>query len=375
MCVVVAFASHVWARTATAEVLLSATENAYNPVPSPDASLIAYVRTGWGRPSGTGGFGRSNLVSEVMLMSADGRAASGGPLADAFLYGWTSDGKNIVCFRDGEYSIVSTGGEVLASGRRRLWSDASDVSERVAFLSSEGAALWVQNYYTDIKRVRLSRSSESMTRNFVRSVIRSPSEDVVKLPFHLNGDEMIVPSPDERYLALVRTQPRGEVQRLWVYDRRNSSWADLGAITIHPDESWNYVNASWNPWFADSARLVFLSASGIVVSTPDGKTRLTVHRPKQSAGLVVPSPDGGLIAYATFEPRPMKMRADLKFWGGSTVWVVAVAPNSKPRALTTRDRDTTYSIHWLGNQQLVFDRVADELFYSKARLWRVEVTR
>jgi hypothetical protein len=49
---------------ATNETLLSA-ENAYNPIPSPDGKYIAYVRTGWGKPGGSGGFGRSNLVSEL----------------------------------------------------------------------------------------------------------------------------------------------------------------------------------------------------------------------------------------------------------------------------------------------------------------------
>src|ERR1700691_3358488 len=36
------------------EKLLSE-ENGYNPIPSPNGKLIAYVRTGWGRPGGGGG--------------------------------------------------------------------------------------------------------------------------------------------------------------------------------------------------------------------------------------------------------------------------------------------------------------------------------
>src|SRR5215203_6885839 len=78
------------------EVQLSETENAYNPLPNPDATLIAYVRTGWGRRGGSGGFGRSNLVSEIMLVTASGEVVSREPLADAFLYGWSRDGKYII---------------------------------------------------------------------------------------------------------------------------------------------------------------------------------------------------------------------------------------------------------------------------------------
>jgi len=67
------------------EILLSP-ENAYNPIPSPDGKLIAFVRTGWGREGGSGGMGRSNLVSEIGVMEhagpcdpvpAEGRPVSG----------------------------------------------------------------------------------------------------------------------------------------------------------------------------------------------------------------------------------------------------------------------------------------------------------
>jgi hypothetical protein len=40
------------------EALMS-TENGYNLIPSPDGKYLAYVRTGWADPYGSGGFGRS----------------------------------------------------------------------------------------------------------------------------------------------------------------------------------------------------------------------------------------------------------------------------------------------------------------------------
>ena len=356
------------------EVQLSETENAYNPLPNPDATLIAYVRTGWGRRGGSGGFGRSNLVSEVMLMSAAGKVISTKPLSDGFLYGWTPDGKYVICYRDGEYSIVSPGGTILISGRVPGWSDSFEVSERIAFLPSTGSVLWLQNFYTNVKRFAASPSSEHMTRDFVRSAIQTPRGELTRFPSRLNADEMLVPSPNERYLALIRTAPGGGSDWLWVYDRQTESWADFGAIIIHPEEGWDYMKPAWNPWFADSSRLTYLAAAGIVISSPDGKSKRIVSRPKQAAGLVVPSSDGEFIAYATFEPRPMKQRPDLKFWGGSTVWVTATAPSSKARPVTRKDSDTTYSLRWLDDRQLVFDRIADEIFYRKARLWKVEVS-
>lgn len=127
---------------AARETLLS-TENAYNPIPSPDGKYIAYVRTGWGRPGGSGGFGRSNLVSEVAVMRASGNPVAKKPLADAFLSGWTPDSTALVCYRDGEYSLVSLVGNDASKGR---FSGATNVfgSERVSYLPRLGTMIWSQ---------------------------------------------------------------------------------------------------------------------------------------------------------------------------------------------------------------------------------------
>jgi hypothetical protein len=68
------------------ETLLS-TENAYNPIPSPDGKYVAYVRTGWSRQGGSGGFGRSNLVSEVAVIDASGSLAGKSPAAEGLIAG------------------------------------------------------------------------------------------------------------------------------------------------------------------------------------------------------------------------------------------------------------------------------------------------
>lgn len=348
------------------EVLLSETENAYNPIPNRDGSLIAYVRTGWGRSGGSGGLGRSNLVSEVAVMDADGNVLTKQPLADAFLQGWTSDGKHLICSRDGEYSLVSFDGKVFMSERLPKSSDSYEVSERVAFLSRTNSVIWLQNSYANIKRSKDSPASEFMTRDFVRSVIQSPTEEIAKHNYRVNSDAILIPSPDERYLALISKS------NLHIYDREKASWANLGEITIHPEDDWDYVKPTWNPWFADSSRLAFVAASGIVVSTPDGKSKQTIFKSEQASGLAVPSPDGNFVAFATFEPRPNSRYDDSKFWGGSTIWVVPVVENSKARSITQKSQDTTFGLRWLNNHAIVFDRIADEMLYQKARLWKIE---
>jgi len=355
--------------TETGEILLSETENAYNPIPNADGSLIAYVRTGWYREKGSGGFGSSNLVSDIAVMNADGNVLTEKPLADAFLQGWTSDDKYLICSRDGEYSIISPDGKILLSGRLPARSDSGDVSEQIAFLSTSNSVLWLQNYFADVKRKEISPGSFQITSKFIRSAIESPGKEFAKLGFRNSADSVLVPSPDEKYIALIGRE------NLRVYDIEKASWTDLGKIIIHPDDDRDFIKPSWNPWFADGSRLVFMTASGIVVSSPDGKSRQNVFKPKQASGLPVSSPDGTRIAFATFEPRPIKERADLKFWGGSTIWIVPVAENSTARDVSKKNPDTTYSLRWLNDHALVFDRVADEMFYKKARLWKVDVKK
>ena len=40
------------------------------------------------------------------------------------------------------------------------------------------------------------------------------------------------------------------------------------------------------------------------------------------------------------------------------------------RAVTQKNTDEVYDLKWLGNDNLVFDRVADEVFYRHARIWK-----
>jgi hypothetical protein len=111
-----------------------------------------------------------------------------------------------------------------------------------------------------------------------------------------------------------------------------------------------------------------------VITTPDGrqKTEIMVNG---HAGLPAASPDGQSIAYVTFEPRPMKVRPDLQFWVGTTILVIPISAGSKPRTITLKHPDEVYDLKWLNNGALVFDRVADEVLYQHARIWRAAVPR
>ena len=334
---------------ATTEAVLS-TENAYNPIPSPDGKYIGYVRTGWGRENGVRGFGRSSLVSETAIIERNGVRVAQVPRVDGFLSGWTPDSTNLVCYRDGEYFVVSANGKHSSKGR--LPSSPSVLgTERVSYLL-RGGIIWSQ-------------------QDGFHTVLAGPNGVLTQRDGWLG--ELISPSPDGRYVAITGSWPKSH---LWVYDIDLKKWVDFGEAQIHPDRDWDYIKPSWNPWFADNSQLVFFThdSSVLSISTADGKQRTDINI-DVPAGLAAPSPDGQFVAYVTFDPRPRKLRPDLQFWGGTRVWVVDASGHQKPRLVTSKSLDETYGLRWLDNHTVVFDRLADVLFYEQARIWKADVPR
>jgi Tol biopolymer transport system component len=335
---------------ATSETLLTL-DNAYNPIPSPDGKYIAYVRTGWGRQGGSSGFGRSNLVSEVAVIDASGNLVEKNPVADAFLSGWTPDSTNLVCYRDGEYSLVSRKGK--SSSKARLPGATNVIgAERVSYLPQLGMMVWSR-------------------RDGFHTVLETPNGVLAQHDGWKGA--MIAPSPDGRYVAIAGSWPRSH---LWVYDIDLKMWADLGEGDIHPDREWDYIKPSWNPWFTDSSQLAFFTRNGSVlsISTPDGKQRKDIQI-NGTAGIASPSPDGQFIAYVTFESRPQNVRPDLQFWGGTRVWIISLGGKMEPRPVTQKSVDETYDLRWLDDHTLLFDRVADVVFYKQSRIWKADVPR
>ena len=326
-----------------AQMLLST--NAYDPVPSPDGKYIAYVSTGWGHclPHGGcyGGFGRSSLVSDVELMDASGKVLTRGFAPNKFIAGWSPDSKSVLCYRDWRYAILTPGGAALETGS--LPYDLGGPNyERVAYLADMGRAVWPE------------KQGLNQAMRTSAGILEGPSERP--------GSDLIAPSPDGRYLAMLT----GKV--LWVYSRLLNQWTNLGAALISPDQDWSYIQPSWDPWFRDSSRLVFFSGTDLVVSSPDGSDRQVLVKAEGPAGLPAASPDGGSIAYVTFQSRLATGRTDRRFWGNNAVWVVSTTLGSTPRQIAQADPETTSGLRWLGNDAVVFDRISENILAMHARL-------
>jgi hypothetical protein len=183
-------------------------------------------------------------------------------------------------------------------------------------------------------------------------------------------ETLIATSPNGRYITMMSAR---QPASLWIYDRQLRQWTNLGEATISPDRDWDYMKPAWDPWFSDSAHLVFFSGPDLVISSPDGRSRRVLLTADRPVGLAVPSPNGDSVAYVSFQSRPMEFRPDLKFWGDTAVWVVPTSQGSSPRQLTMPDPDTSIGLRWVGNDSLVFDRIGENIMKMHARIWEVAV--
>ncbi len=328
--------------------------NAYDPVPSPDGKMVAYVLTGHDPWHGSGGFGRSNLRSELRFYSPSGQTIK--VLENsAFAGEWLPDSSALVAYRDWKFALMSPTGSTESGSM--TFVKPEHWSERVAYLPNLRQFVWID--YSDDGG----------------TILQTANGPIAKFHLTLDIDAVIVPSPDGRYLAIGETKGMGETfddgPLLRVYDTQLKTLANLGSLRIHPDPSWDYIEPGWNPWFADGKHLAFFAGPSLYVASPDGKERRKLLQ-ADHGGLAIPSPDGTMVAYATFSPRPMHQRRDLDFWEGSLLWVVS-SEGGTPRRITSYSEDETYDLRWLSPRQLIFDRISEGLFNEHARIWTVPV--
>jgi len=321
------------------------TENAYNPIPSPDGSRIAAIRTGR-RAGGSGGMGRSNLLSEVIVLDTHGRTLSPRPISDKFVSEWSKDG--LVLFRDWSYSLASETGAAISQGRtcsedKIRSQDQFACVERVAYLSQRRSFVWVRQIFN-------------------AAVLVTPVGDLSPPAQPGFLGEWLAPSPDERYIA-VGPARMGTV--LQVYDLQTKTWFNLGPIIMHPERGWDWMEPGWSPWFPDSSKLAFFTADGLIISSPDGKSQSLVRHSGEPSGLPTPSPDGRAIAYATFSAPS---------WNRTGIWVVDIDKPDQPQRVAEPTPESIYGLRWLGNRHVVFDRVRKGI-PPVARLWIAAVNR
>src|SRR5581483_7237337 len=157
-------------------------EDACCPVPNADGSLIAFTRPRWGGRAVEGE--RSKLDVEVFVASAAGQLMTPQSLARGFVAGWTGAGQ-VVGWHAGTAVVLGNDGQLA---RELVLSQhvAGPPPERVSWLASQHEFLFA-TLGQDATEVKLGDG---------RLVARHPNQGA---PL----GELVVPSPDERYLAVL----------------------------------------------------------------------------------------------------------------------------------------------------------------------------
>lgn len=321
------------------------TDNAYNPIPSPDGTKIAFVRTGNGR-SPILSMGRYDMRSDVMVADKNGKLISEKPLADSFLAGWTPDSNNLVCYRDGRFSLVNLQGNKTEEGHI---PDPINGPERIQYSTKIDAFVW-HGHGTKCNAVISEKGTEIA---------------------HYDGNfsDWLSISGDGQWLATI--SDRGFI----VFNMTDDTWINLGNVTIHPDFSGLDYKTAWNPWFKDNTYLSYISKNKVVVALPDGKEKRELCTVENNCGLATPSPDGRHIAYVMFVKKQREIKDNETPWESSQIWLVSNDDDiPKPIPVTSENKALIFNLRWLDNDEIIFDRFEDTSLFAHAGLWRVKIS-
>jgi hypothetical protein len=335
------------------------------PVVSPDGQWVAYVETGWGRPGGSGGTGRSNLLSLIHAVRADG--TDDRLVSDMFLVGWLSDSRRIASARDGFAAICDLRGNVVSEFGQQLeekwlkqyasrgdWRkgdpheqmgeemphqkrlsglDKFDFGEDAAF-STDGK--WYGPLRQNGDMVFISASGQI-------SKMR-PAEGLATRWQQASW------SPDGKYVSLMGIHDDNAL----VIDVQDRTSQLIKGVDVIPNiESWAYRKGRWNPWSKDGGRLTFLRKGQVWVSKPDGTDAKQLTFDSSRKAFPTFSRGGRSIAYLSWQPDD---RMHYTRVGPTDLWAVDVETGLATR-VTAPSPGRIHSFEWLDDYTLIFDRL------------------
>jgi hypothetical protein len=344
-------------------------KNGRTPLTSPDGQWVAYVETGWGRPGGTGGFGRSNLISITHLVGTDG--AQDRVVSDLFLVGWMSDSKRVGTARDAFVVITDLDGNVLTEFGEPLEAQYRN--------NNAPGKPWTT---TDLRSQfggsmpHQKRLAGSEDYGFGEGGAFSPdgkwygplqdkvgffflAADGQRLPIKLELSERSATalwSPDGRYVQIT--------------DRRDWLIVDMQTLRVQRMQNVSYSNGCeskcrWNPWSNDGSRLTFVRNGQVWVSDAFGNGAKQITFDAATKEFPTFSPDGNSVAYRTSQ---LDNRGRYPRIAQTDLWVVDVQSTLVTR-VTKRTNGNIMSFDWLDDHTLICDRVEQEdtSFFTEPR--------
>ncbi len=351
------------------------------PLVSPDGQWVAYQDVGGSRPGGSGGFGRSNLVSLVHAVHPDG--TDDRILSDMFLRGWMADSQRVASARDGFAALTDVDGRVVAE-----FGDAYQDPNKVP---AGAPADWRQRdmrqregtgrmpHKQSLASMGLS-SGELGEDGRVRPRWQAARPAAVSGRRALPGPRRHSPRADVRRRADQR--PRGLVPggSMMVFVNADGhlvlfNYDDLRALDLGPAEAppmgrWA-GDPVWRPWDREGRRLTFVRDGQIWIHGSDGSGAHQLTFDTTPKRFPVFSPDGTRIAYIACQPSRRQFVEP-----PADVWVVDIRTTLAVR-VTRPDGLRTAGLDWLDRQRLIFDRlggVAGSISSTSLRVANLEQT-
>ena len=338
-------------------------QNGTTPVTSPDGQWIAYIETGWGRPGGSGGFGRSNLISITHVVDVDGKNDQ--VVSDMFLVGWIADSKRVGTARDGFVSISDFSGNAVA--------EFGEVTKEPVRYSSLTPPDWTkgelrQQFGAFMPHMKFM---ESMNHTFKRVEAGAFSPDGSWYGPLLDAeDNAFFLGADGRRLPFNQRISENFGGATWSPDGRfvlvhgYSEWLIIDVQTMRAHQIKNldgsYVEGAcgsercrWDPWSKDGKQLTFLRDGQVWVSDVYGKNakQLTFDSAKKAYPIF--SRDGRSVAYRTWQPD--YRHQNVVRLGPSDIWIVDITSTLATR-VTVPAKAKVHNFDWLNDHTLIMDR-------------------
>lgn len=360
------------------------------PMVSPDGKWMAYVETGWGRPGGSGGMGRSNLLSLTHVVRTDG--SSDHIVSDMFCVGWMADSRRLASARDGCAAIVTLNGKSVVE-----FGDALDKPDSGAGI---GGDIWPSGAIRNQLGARMphsklfKRGGESdaiFSFDYGEDAAFSPdgkwfgprrvNDQFVFVDQDGNKREMKAPdrgtpwgfqavwSPDGTHAVVVPVVPNGALgsnkaiapAKAYVLDVNGPSiLATIDVDQVWDMGGWSYRKGRWNPWSRDGKRLGFVRNGQVWISDTEGNAAQVTF---DTSNKVFPtfSPDGSKLAYIVWQFDNREHSTSL---GPTDIWVLDIKTGLAAR-VTHADR--IEGLDWVDNGTLIYDRLQPDDWHATLR--------
>ena len=347
-------------------------QNGVGPMVSPDGHWVAYTQTGWGRPGGTGGMGRSNLLTIAHVVKADGTADR--VVSDMSMAGWMADSKRVGTARDCFAAITGLDGTILAEFGAPLPPDQTNPRDEKWLqgdLRGQFGTSMPHRKRVDATQGAFSPDGKWFGPRSLKNACEFWGADGTTLRIPLKDKQSVggqpAWSPDGRRVACLAGG-----WGMTIIDLPNKTVLPVTMrIDMPYDSAREYQDCRWNPWSPDGRRLTFISDEEVWVSAADGTGEKKITFDATRKAWPTFSRNGKLVAYFAWQDVQQESGGHV---APVNLWVVDVETMLAVR-LTAAPVTDILSLDWLDDQTLIVDHVKETLDGFTASLATLSLTK